>query len=201
MPTSVSTRFKNVQPTQLDPIELFLPVENTIDVRYWREEKALSSESHLTLDNFNSLGFGIELCLWANTVQEEFYWGHQPALWNAVSDLVAARPQSDALGILDTKYVFSDRLIVLRFLAKNKHLIPILFDAPSKVQSIFEVEVQLVLEVLRDPEERTEELFLLIKSNLNASESRAKLDQLVDVWFLDIMDSTEGKMNISEDAL
>jgi hypothetical protein len=52
-----------------------------------------------------------------------------------------------------------------------------------------------------DPEEGSEELFIVIKTSLSTKLARNLLNKLVNNWFVDIMDKVNNKLNITEETI
>jgi ADP-ribosylglycohydrolase len=88
-----------------------------------------------------------------------------------------------------------------RFLAKHKHLFPILKEAEQQIAAIFGENLRLCLELHHDPEEGWDELFIVIKSEYSAEEAIRLQNRLAEEWFLDRMKDTKGKLNIVEEPL
>jgi hypothetical protein len=95
-------------------------------------------------------------------------------------------------------YIFDNPDEIDRFLRDNSFLQDILLEAPEYIYRIFG-RVPLHLEYFYDPNDSTEELFILIKSPFSISKSITLEDQLFEDWFYDKIDSTRGKLNIVEE--
>ncbi len=80
----------------------------------------------------------------------------------------------------------------------NEHLYKVLFEAPDHIKHIFG-DVPLNLELHHDPEEGWDELFIIIKTSLNAEKAIELEKKLFDEWFVHIMPSTKNKLNIIEE--
>jgi hypothetical protein len=101
------------------------------------------------------------------------------------------------LAALRKKYCFDNPGEIGSFLLTNSFLDSILLEAPQHIHRIFG-EVELHLELLFDPDCGTEELFVLVKSHYPISESIKLEEQLFEEWFYEKIDSTLGKLNITE---
>lgn len=90
---------------------------------------------------------------------------------------------------------------IRKFLEENEHLYPILAEAPDKIFSVFGPDAKISLELHRDPEEDWEELFIIIKSPYSTEEATRLEKKLAEEWFLPRLQSTKGKLNITEEPL
>ncbi len=88
-----------------------------------------------------------------------------------------------------------------KFLEENKYLYPILAEAPDEISSVFGTDTKISLELHRDPEEDWEELFIVIKSPYSTKEAARREKKLTEEWFLGKLQSTKGKLNITEEPL
>lgn len=90
-------------------------------------------------------------------------------------------------------YKFNNPSEILSFLNKAGNLvIEVLKDAPNHITKLFG-NVPLHLEVVHDPEENFELLFIDIKTDLPASSAVDLLDMLDDEWWLKV-DTNVRKM-------
>jgi len=85
----------------------------------------------------------------------------------------------------------------MSFLKENEFLVKILKEAHKNIETIFGASVNLCLKLCADPEEDFEELFVVIKSTHNSEEALHLLSKLDESWFLKVVDSTRGKLNIT----
>jgi hypothetical protein len=90
---------------------------------------------------------------------------------------------------------------IRKFLEENGHLYPILEEAPDKIVSVFGTDAKISLELHRGPEEDWEELFIIIKSHYATDEAVRLEKKLAEEWFLLKLQSTKGKLNITEEPL
>lgn len=88
---------------------------------------------------------------------------------------------------------------VKEYLLSNQFLVDIIIEANEKITNIFGTNVAKILELEIDPEEGFEELFIVIRSSLPPAEGRKRLNFLMDNWFLEVLERTEGKLNITEE--
>ena len=95
-------------------------------------------------------------------------------------------------------YTFQDREPgeVLQFIENYPFLIPLLLEAPEKIREFFP-DAFLKLKVDIDPEsysKESNELVLLIKSDIDPEESVDILEQLDDRWWNDVEHLSQHKM-------
>lgn len=87
---------------------------------------------------------------------------------------------------------------VWQFIERHSHLLPLLREAPQHIFSIFGGDVELTLELHKDPEEAYDELFVVIKAKrTDAVELLEKLDK----WFLRFTKDVNNKLNFTVEGL
>jgi len=122
------------------------------------------------------------------------------SLSKAVSEILVSekgpKELESQIASIEGIYNFVDREDIISFLKANKFLIKILKEAHKNIKFIFGASVHLYLKLCADPEEDFEELFVVIKSTHNSEEALHLLNKLDESWFLKIVDSTQGKLNI-----
>lgn len=101
---------------------------------------------------------------------------------------------------LEKLYTFDNPKEIKNFLLTNDYLIEILFEAPGYIYRIFG-QVLIHLELHHDPEEDWDELFIVMRSPYPAEEAIRRENQLVEEWFLERMNDTQGRLNIAEEPL
>jgi hypothetical protein len=79
-------------------------------------------------------------------------------------------------------YIFHEPENVKAFLRMHEELIPVLFKAPEHINRIFGQNPPLYLELLEDPEDNEECLFLIIGTNRNPKEAVELLERLYEKW-------------------
>lgn len=80
---------------------------------------------------------------------------------------------------------------------RNRHLIPIIFNAYEEIKKRFPSE-KLILESVSDPEaENEEEVFVYILTSLPVGEAIARLNNLDEEWFLSELPRTKGLFNFN----
>jgi hypothetical protein len=83
---------------------------------------------------------------------------------------------------LEEIYTFLEPEKVKTFLRRHEELIPILFEAPEHINRVFGQNPSLYLELLEDPEDNDECLFLIIGTNRNPKEAVELLRRLQEDW-------------------
>ncbi len=94
-------------------------------------------------------------------------------------------------------YNLVNRETIMSFLKENAFLIKILKEARKNIEAIFGTSVHLHLQLHADPEEDFEELLIVIKSIYDPEETLDLLNELDKSWFVKVMDSAQGKLNIT----
>ena len=127
------------------------------------------------------------------------------SLSKAVSEILVSEKRSEGLesqiASIEDIYNFANREDIMSFLKTNRFLIKILKEAYENIKTIFGASVYLYLELCADPEEDFEELFIVIKSTHDSEEALHLLDKLDKSWFLRVVDSTQGKLNITVESI
>lgn len=89
-----------------------------------------------------------------------------------------------------------------KFLKKHDYLYPIIREAKEKINSVYGENIKTCIELHHDPEEGGwKELFIVIKSNHTPEEALRLENKLANEWFLDRMDDTKGRLNITGEPL
>ena len=97
---------------------------------------------------------------------------------------------------LEHSYTFKERAEVLRFLDEYPFLVPLLLEAPPKIEDHFP-ESPLFLTVLADPEVGDDaQLVLSIGVDFPPDQALLRLQQLDIEWWLDSVSQTEGRLCI-----
>jgi hypothetical protein len=101
------------------------------------------------------------------------------------------------IGTLEQLYVLRRQSEVIKFLVDNSFLFPFLQGAYEQVRNYFGESVQLVLEVVTDPEVAgDQELVIFIRTDLPPDEAFNKLKQLGEEWWLDTPFNVREKLCI-----
>jgi len=101
------------------------------------------------------------------------------------------------LEALEQLYILRRRSEVIKFLEDNSFLFPTLKEAYRQIRNYFGKSVQLILEVITDPEVAGEqELVIFVHINIPPDEVFKKLEQLDEEWWLDAPANARGKVCI-----
>lgn len=121
-------------------------------------------------------------------------------LSKAVSETLASEKRSEELESqiagIEGMYSLKNREGVISFLKVNRFLIKILEEAYENIGTVFGISAHLYLDLCTDPQEDFEELFVVIKSTHNSEEAFHLLSKLDESWFLKVVETTQGKLNI-----
>ena len=93
-------------------------------------------------------------------------------------------------------YMISRPVEVFRFLRQHPSLAEVVWEAAYVLRRIFDPDVRLSLELVRDPEVEYEELFALVYVADPAEEALEKLRAFDEGWFLDRQDEVHGLFNV-----
>lgn len=85
---------------------------------------------------------------------------------------------------------------VKEYVYANQELLPVLLEAPGAVKRVFGDDVVLSLELCRDPEEGSRELFIKIGNNLPKEMGFQLERKLFREWFVNKVDSVGGKLSV-----
>ena len=97
-----------------------------------------------------------------------------------------AKVRQADIGTLEQLYILRRRSEVIKFLVDNPFLLTFLQEAYRQIRDYFGESVQLVLEVITDPEVAgDQELVIFVRTNLSPNEAFKKLKQLGEEWWLD----------------
>ena len=95
------------------------------------------------------------------------------------------------------RFAFRNRDEVMHFLRQNRFLIALLLESEEKIGVEFGNRVQLILQVVRDPEsDHDDELFLIVKTTLSPEEASESLERLDKNWWVEASSSAQCKLNI-----
>ncbi|MCD6326954.1 hypothetical protein J7M28_05320 [bacterium] len=90
---------------------------------------------------------------------------------------------------------------IQEFLQEQDFLYPILKEAKDQIVEVFGENVVVCLELFHDAEEGWDNLFIVIKTRLDADEAMRLEDKLVHNWFAQRLQDAGGKLNIIEEPL
>lgn len=95
-------------------------------------------------------------------------------------------------------YKFCEIDSVKVFLRRNRFLIPLLREVPEKIYDYFGQGQKLALKVSFDFDSpQSSELWILVLTELSAKEAFPILEQFDEEWWLENLDRTDCKLNIS----
>lgn len=81
------------------------------------------------------------------------------------------------------------------FISNNPEVMDILEQAPYYIRHIVG-DYPLYLEIVREPDDGWEELFIVVRTGLPAEEALKLDDRLFELWFGEAMRSVVGKLEI-----
>lgn len=97
---------------------------------------------------------------------------------------------------LEDTYEFRNPNEIGTFLRNHSYLIDFLYDAFSRIELFFGRNPHVALEVIHDPEiVNASELFAYIHTTLPPEEAMDRLTAFDEIWFLDQVNSVNGKLN------
>lgn len=98
---------------------------------------------------------------------------------------------------LESVYTFRETGTVLRFLERNKFLVPLLMEAYWKIRKYFS-DAHLFLEVDTDPEATNDQqLLVFIATDYSPKVALHTLKQFDEDWWLDTLDRAQRKLCIN----
>jgi hypothetical protein len=102
------------------------------------------------------------------------------------------------LEALKQSYKFCEENFVSSFLRKNRFLIPLLREIPEKLYDYFGKNQKLALKVSFESDSpQLSELWILILTELPTTEAFPILEKFDEEWWLENLDRTDCKLNIS----
>lgn len=103
----------------------------------------------------------------------------------------------EEINALPLKYEISNFEEVKSFLSKNRFLISLLKEIPSKIYQYFGNSQKLALQVLYEPDfPDSSELWILVKTELTAKQARPIMDTFDEDWWLENLSQTACKLNV-----
>jgi len=97
-------------------------------------------------------------------------------------------------------YIFNNPIEVKTFLFSNDCLFDTLYEAHQQLRRIFgESVINIHLEILKDPDEMFEQLFVIVKTNRSPEESLSLLDKFDQEWWLDVDSDIRQNLEIDID--
>jgi len=104
----------------------------------------------------------------------------------------------EEINTLSSKYEISNFEEVKTFLSKNRFLISLVEEIPSKIYQYFERSQKLSLNTSHEPDfPNSIELWIYISTDLSAKEAMPILERFDEEWWLENMERANGKLNIT----
>jgi hypothetical protein len=115
----------------------------------------------------------------------------------SVSEIDSHQEQENKIQSLFHIYQLRDDRSVNDFIRENPFLIELLFESNQKIKEHFGSDVQVILELLVDPEAGDyRELFALVLTELKPEEALERLEKLDNEWWLEASSLAKGLLNI-----
>ena len=102
---------------------------------------------------------------------------------------------------LDELFDYRKKDRVRAFLKSHPNLIDFLQESYYYLYKFFGPNAKHILEVVSDPENNHQTLFVFIHTSLSINKALAKLDKFDDEWFLDHFDQVDGDLNFNLEAV
>ena len=90
---------------------------------------------------------------------------------------------------------------VTGYLNRHPEVVPTLRQAKHEILKCFPADVRLGLDLLEDPESDDVELFIVVRSSLNAAQAAKAMDCLLEDWFIDQVPVRGGQLSIVDEPL
>lgn len=90
---------------------------------------------------------------------------------------------------------------VQRYLGEHPAVAQVLPEALEAIGQYFDSNYEAWLEVVCDPEDGNEELFIVIKTDMNAENSGERFDELVSQWFINLPVVRANLLAITEESI
>ena len=102
---------------------------------------------------------------------------------------------------LSNVFEFKNPDEIRKFILQNRELVEVLLEGVDEIYRIFGSDIRLQLELHNDPEEKWDELFIVIKSSYTAREAVELERKVFNEWFVYVMDKVNNKLNFIEERL
>lgn len=110
------------------------------------------------------------------------------------------RTTSEKINALPSKYEISNFEEVKNFLLKNRFLMSLLEEIPSKIYQYYGNNQKISLKVFYEPDfPKSSKLWVSVLTKLPAEEARSIMDNLDKDWWLENIDRANYKLNIGID--
>jgi hypothetical protein len=90
---------------------------------------------------------------------------------------------------------------IREFILQNEGFLEVLLEGVGEIYRIFGSNIRLQLELHNDPEEKWDELFIVIKSSYTAREAVELERKVFNEWFVHVMDKVNNKLSFIEEPL
>ncbi|MFH1736125.1 MAG: hypothetical protein ABIE92_15595 [bacterium] len=117
------------------------------------------------------------------TVYDTWRDGKSAELYQIVTPVA---PEKNDLFVLHDLYEFDFSGEEEWFIQNNNHLIPFLMEAKDHINRICHQDYKVAVHFVKDDEEDSESLFIVIKTGLSTDENLVLLSRLDDEWWLDV---------------
>ena len=121
--------------------------------------------------------------------------------YNKVAELIDREVHAKTLeqiNVLAREYEIRNPSEVAAFLSENLFLLDLLKVIPGNLRKFFGKNAKLIVELLIEPEMPfSKEIFVLVLTEKDAKESRAKMDEFDRKWWLGNLDKANCKLDVS----
>lgn len=114
--------------------------------------------------------------------------------------LAEATPDQGLDGILES-FELRNAADVKQYLQNYPFLLPLLNEAQAQVARFFSLQTKPILEVSHDPSDGTEQLFLVIPTQLKAEDAYEQMEGLDAEWWLAASERAQFRLNIVPEFL
>ena len=121
--------------------------------------------------------------------------------YNEVAELIDREVHAKTLeqiNVLAREFEIRNPWEVAGFLSENLFLLDLLKVIPGNLRKFFGKNAKLAVELFIEPEmPSAKEIFVLVLTEKDAKESRAKMDEFDRKWWLGNLDKANCKLNVS----
>ena len=104
----------------------------------------------------------------------------------------------EQINVLAREFEIRNPSEVAGFLSENLFLLDLLKVIPGNLRKFFGKNAKLAVELFIEPEmPSSKEIFVLVLTEKDAKESRAKMDEFDRKWWLGNLDKANCKLNVS----
>ncbi|RMG63547.1 MAG: hypothetical protein D6715_11095 [Calditrichaeota bacterium] len=109
---------------------------------------------------------------------------------------ISTASQVERISTLQQFYEIKQPGDVFQFLYDHPGFVEVVIEAVEALRNEFGADASLELELVRDPETDTTELFALVKVDLDPNTALQKLQEFDQNWLLDREEITNGLFNV-----